>query len=240
MSSRCARRVLLPPLRIASLFVASHQGYPGPDDYCEALLAYDEESGLKPSGNDRIFRSGDLVPEDLRPPWRHSVMVQPLFFKEQALGYCVIEIGSRDGSVFKTIPELISTALKAIALSHAIVDEATRRQRAEQTRMAQELEIAAVRHLGQRGQERVEVRRGGAAHRQDPARGAQAVALDGRAVPAPDDVDALGGHAALELHRVRHRLEQRAGEEQRALRADRVEDDGGDSQVQQPAVAEHR
>lgn len=138
----------LPQLRVASLFVASHQGYPGPDDYCESLLAYDEESGLKPSGNDRIFRSGDLLPEDLRPPWRHSVMVQPLFFKEQALGYCAIEIGSRDGSVFKTIPELISTALKAIALSHAIVDEATRRQRAEQTRMAQELEIAARIQIG--------------------------------------------------------------------------------------------
>ena len=138
----------LPQLRISSLFVASHQGYPGPDDYCESLLAYDEESGLKPGGNERIFRSGELVPEDLRPPWRHSVMVQPLFFKEQALGYCVIEIGSRDGSVFKTIPELISTALKAIALSHAIVDEATRRQRAEQTRMAQELEIAARIQMG--------------------------------------------------------------------------------------------
>ena len=140
---REALRTHLPLLRIASLFVASHQGHPGPDDYSEALFSYDEESGHKPAGNDRIFRSGELIPEDLRPPWRHSMMVQPLFFKEQPLGFCVIEIGARDGSVFKTIPELISTALKAIALSHAIVDEATRRQRAEQARMAQELEIAA-------------------------------------------------------------------------------------------------
>ncbi|HTV24522.1 MAG TPA: PP2C family protein-serine/threonine phosphatase, partial [Polyangiaceae bacterium] len=54
-----------------------------------------------------------------------------------------IEIGARDGSVFKTIPELISTALKAILLANAIVEEATRRERAEQTRMSQELEIAA-------------------------------------------------------------------------------------------------
>jgi phosphoserine phosphatase RsbU/P len=133
----------LPNLRISSLFVARHDGRPGPDDLCEALLAYNEESGLEPSGNDRVFRTGEIVPADLRPPWRHSVMVQPLFFKEQALGFCVIEIGARDGSVFKTIPELISTALEAILLAQTIVDEATRRQRAEQTRMAQELEIAA-------------------------------------------------------------------------------------------------
>ena len=138
----------LPQLRIASLFIAQHQGHPGPDDFCEALLAYDEETGLKPAGNERIFRGGEVVPADLRPPWRHSLMIQPLFFKEQPLGFCAIEIGSRDGSVFKTIPELISTALKAIALSHGIVEEATRRQRAEQNRMAQELEIAASIQTG--------------------------------------------------------------------------------------------
>ena len=133
----------LPDLRIASLFVAQHRGVPGPDDCSEAILAYDEENGLKPAGNDLVFRTGEVVPLGLRPAWRHSVMVQPLFFKEQPLGFCVIELGARDAGAFKTIPELISTALKAISLSHAIVEEATRRQRAEQTRMAQELEIAA-------------------------------------------------------------------------------------------------
>jgi sigma-B regulation protein RsbU (phosphoserine phosphatase) len=133
----------LPNLRISSLFVARHDGRPGTDDLCEAVLAYNEERGLEPSGNDRVFRAGEIIPLDLRPPWRHSMMVQPLFFKERSLGFCVIEIGAREGSVFKTIPELISTALQAILLAQTIVEEATRRQRAEQTRMTQELEIAA-------------------------------------------------------------------------------------------------
>jgi phosphoserine phosphatase RsbU/P len=140
---RVALEQHLPALRIASLFVARHDGFPGPDDCSEAILAYDEEHRLKPEGFERIFRTGEVVPAELRPPWRHSVMVQPLFFKEQPLGFCVIEIGARDGSVFKTIPELISSALEAILLARAFVEEATRRQRAEQTRMAQELEIAA-------------------------------------------------------------------------------------------------
>ncbi len=133
----------LPNLRISSLNIATHTGYPGPDDYSELVLSYDDESQIKPAGSDRPFRTGDIIPPDLRPPWRHSVMVQPLFFKEQPLGFCVIEIGARDGSVFKTIPELISTALTAIGLAATIVVEATRRQQAEQSRMSQELEIAA-------------------------------------------------------------------------------------------------
>ena len=133
----------LPNLRISSLYVAQYAGQPGPEDYSELVLAYDDEKELRPEGNDLPFRTGDVVPSHLRPSWRHSMMVQPLFFNEQPFGFCAIEIGSRDGFLFQTIPELISTALKAIELARGIVEEATRRQRAEQARMSQELEIAA-------------------------------------------------------------------------------------------------
>src|SRR5688572_6659994 len=121
----------LPQLRISSLYVVTHPGRPGPDDYSLLLFAYDDESQLKAEGNDRPFRTGEVIPVALRPPWRHSVMVEPLFFDEQPLGFCAIEVGARDNSVFKTIPELISTALTAIHLAQTIAAEATRRQRAE-------------------------------------------------------------------------------------------------------------
>jgi phosphoserine phosphatase RsbU/P len=140
---RAALALHLPSLRISSLYVAKYSGHPRPDDYSELVLAYDDENELRPEGSDLPFRTGEIVPGHLRPHWRHSMMVQPLFFNEQPLGFCVIEIGSRDGFVFQTIPGLISTALKAIELASAIVEEATRRQRAEQARMSQELEIAA-------------------------------------------------------------------------------------------------
>ncbi len=142
-SLRAAVASNLPHLRVSSLYVATHPNRPGPDDYSEILLAYDDESHLKAEGNERPFRTGEIIPADLRPSWRHSMMVEPLFFDEQPLGYCAIEIGARDGSVFKTIPELISTALKAIRLAQTIALEATRRERAERSRLLQELEIAA-------------------------------------------------------------------------------------------------
>jgi sigma-B regulation protein RsbU (phosphoserine phosphatase) len=140
---RAALASHLPSLRISCLYIARYAGRPGPEDYAELVLAYDDENELRAEGNDLPFRTGDVVPPHLRPHWRHSLMVQPLFFNDQPLGFCAIEIGSRDGSVFQTIPELISTALKAIELAGAIVEEAMRRQRAEQARMSQELEIAA-------------------------------------------------------------------------------------------------
>lgn len=133
----------LPSLRIASLFVATFPGRPRPEDYSVLLLGYHAESQLQAAGNDMPFRTGEVIPSELRPPWRHSVMVEPLFFDDQPLGFCVLEIDARDGSVFKTLPELISSALTAIRLAQAIVEEATRRQRAEQSRLLQELEIAA-------------------------------------------------------------------------------------------------
>lgn len=142
-SLRTALAAHLPQLRVASLCVATHAGRPGPEDCSEVLIAYDDESHLKAEGNDRPFRTGEIIPADLRPGWRHSMMVEPLFFDEQPLGYCAIEIGARDSSVFKTIPELISTALKAIHLAQTIALEATRRERAEQSRLLSELEIAA-------------------------------------------------------------------------------------------------
>jgi sigma-B regulation protein RsbU (phosphoserine phosphatase) len=147
-SLRVALAEHLPNLRISSLHVAVQQGEPHPDAESRMLLAYDDESQLNAQASDLSFRTGEVIPNALRPAWRHSVMVQPLFFKDQALGFCVIEIGSRDGSVFKTIPELISTALKATQLAQAIALEATRRHRAEQARMSRELEIAASIQTG--------------------------------------------------------------------------------------------
>jgi DNA-binding LacI/PurR family transcriptional regulator/serine phosphatase RsbU (regulator of sigma subunit) len=138
----------LPNLRISSLYVALYCDTPSPDANSRLLLAYDDESQLKAEANDRLFRTGEILPPDLRPAWRHSVLVQSLFYKERPLGFCAIEIGSRDGSVFRTIPELISSALQAIELESAIADESKEREQVEQTRRAGEVERAARIQMG--------------------------------------------------------------------------------------------
>ena len=112
----------------------------------ESLLisAYDVEKKTDGSAElERRFASGSLLPEALMPARRHSLVIKPLFSGAKPLGFCLMEIGNFDGQLYETLPELISNTLRATQLSRALVDEATRRQRAEQQRMAQELEIAA-------------------------------------------------------------------------------------------------
>jgi DNA-binding LacI/PurR family transcriptional regulator/serine phosphatase RsbU (regulator of sigma subunit) len=138
----------LPDLRIASLYVALYCDTPGPDANSRLVLAYDDETQLKTEAHERLFRTGEILPPDLRPPWRHSVLVQSLFLKERPLGFCAIEIGSRDGSVFRTIPELISNALQAIELENAISGETREREQVEQARRSREVELAARVQLG--------------------------------------------------------------------------------------------
>ena len=131
----------LPLLGVPSCYVAV--GDSGPNDLSAQLIAFDQNRALVEHFVEKTFRTGELIPDDVRPPERHSMVVHPLFVREEVLGFCCLEIGPRDGSIYKALGDIISSAVKAAQLSEALVEEATRRERAEQARMAQELEIAA-------------------------------------------------------------------------------------------------
>ncbi len=131
----------VPLLGVPSCYVAV--GDSGPNELSAQLIAFDQKRGLAEHFVGKTFRTGELIPDDVRPPERHSMVVHPLFVREEVLGLCCLEIGPRDGSIYKTLGDIISSAVKAAQLSEALVEEATRRERAEQARMAQELEIAA-------------------------------------------------------------------------------------------------
>lgn len=131
----------LPRLGIPSCYVAAGASEAG--EVCSLLIAFDQKRGLVEHFTETTFRTGELIPRDVRPLERHSMVVHPLFVREEVLGFCCLEIGPRDGSIYKALGDIISSAVKAAQLSEALVEEATRRERAEQARMAQELEIAA-------------------------------------------------------------------------------------------------
>ena len=135
----------LPKLGIPSCYVLSQ---PHPDAEARLIIAYERERGLSVPADEAPFRTGEIVPSQHAPPRRHTMIVQPLFFKQQTQGFCAMEVGPHDFSPYIHIPELVSTALKAAELSRATIEEGTRRERAEQARMAQELEIATRIQVG--------------------------------------------------------------------------------------------
>ena len=74
---------------------------------------------------------------------RTSIVVEPLFFHARALGYLLLEMGPREGIVYESLAEQVSSALEGARLVTRLVEEATRRQEAERERLTKEMEIAA-------------------------------------------------------------------------------------------------
>ena len=131
-------------LHVHGCAVVTHQGerVPNGDDQVRLILAWDREHGL--SNIEGVeFRAAEIVPPAFRPPRRHTLMVQPLCFQTEALGWCLLEMDPPRAAVCEAIPAQISASLKATALQERLVAEATKRERAERSRLEHEIELAA-------------------------------------------------------------------------------------------------
>jgi DNA-binding LacI/PurR family transcriptional regulator/serine phosphatase RsbU (regulator of sigma subunit) len=135
----------LPTLRISSAAVVIHTSDrpPTSQDECRLIMAWDRERGLRTFADGLPFRAGQLVPDAAKPAARHTLMVQPLCFKNEALGWCLFEMDPPRTVVCEEIPEQVSAALKATALQERLVAEVTKRERAERARLQHEIEVAA-------------------------------------------------------------------------------------------------
>ncbi|HXX67014.1 MAG TPA: substrate-binding domain-containing protein [Polyangiaceae bacterium] len=90
-----------------------------------------------------VFDPRKLAPGrwmDARP---RTLVAEPLAFHGEQLGFALFEVGPKDGAVYEGLRELVSGAMKKARLVEQVVDEATRRQRAERERLEKEMEIAA-------------------------------------------------------------------------------------------------
>jgi phosphoserine phosphatase RsbU/P len=131
----------LPRFRIPRCYVVAGSG--GADSESHLMFAFDNgvKKQLPPEGIP--FKTSEIMAPEVRPTTRATLIVHPLFMQHEVLGYACYEVGPRDGALFKTLGDLTSSALKATQMSRALVEEVTRRERAERARMRQELDIAA-------------------------------------------------------------------------------------------------
>ncbi len=135
----------LPRLAIPGAWMALRTIDPGHDDAVEIVLAYHQAAtlGAQPAAGTKLA-AADLVSGVLGPLGRRaSLVVAPLSFHERAFGYLVMEIGPREGVVYASLAEQVSSALEGARLGARLVEEATRRQVAERERLEKEMEIAA-------------------------------------------------------------------------------------------------
>jgi sigma-B regulation protein RsbU (phosphoserine phosphatase) len=111
----------------------------------EVVLAHDVErppGGSEPGPGSKLSAAA-LLPAVIEPLARRaSIIVEPLYFHERALGCLLLEMGPREGIVYESLAEQVSSALEGARLVGRLVEEATRRQVAERERLEKEMEIA--------------------------------------------------------------------------------------------------
>ncbi|MGC4092948.1 MAG: PP2C family protein-serine/threonine phosphatase [Polyangiaceae bacterium] len=119
-----------------------HPGKLNPDSICEIVTAYDAERGSLPVVGES-FRAGDIVPSRLGFERRATWIASAAVMDDQVLGYCVLELGFVDASRCASLFEQMGFSLHSVALLRAMVEEETRRERAERARLENELALAA-------------------------------------------------------------------------------------------------
>jgi signal transduction histidine kinase/AraC-like DNA-binding protein len=118
----------LPSLGIASCYLALYENPPSSLGQSRLVLAFTEQGRIALAPGGRRFLSRQLSPEGLLPERRHSFVVEPLYFRDEPIGFVLFEIGPRDGAVYKVLGAQISSALKGALLL----------QQAQQARLAAE------------------------------------------------------------------------------------------------------
>jgi phosphoserine phosphatase RsbU/P len=111
----------------------------------EVVLAHDAERGPgggEPAPGTRLGPAA-LLPAVIEPLARRaSLIIEPLYFHDRTLGCLLMEMGPREGIVYESLAEQVSSALEGARLVARLVEEATRRQVAERERLEKEMEIA--------------------------------------------------------------------------------------------------
>jgi sigma-B regulation protein RsbU (phosphoserine phosphatase) len=114
----------------------------GMSDSAELVLAW---SADRPGAEllPRRIPTAQLIPGSIRIAERPgNLIVEPLYFEQEQLGFAVFEMGPTDGTVYETLREQASSAIKRARLVAELMRQTTLRERAEQEQLHKEVEIA--------------------------------------------------------------------------------------------------
>ena len=111
----------LPRLGIPSTYLALYENPAESLEYARIVMAYTDQGRIPLESEGRRFLVNQIIPPDLLLQGRrYSLVVEPLFFQERAIGYVVFEIGPRDGEVYELLRSNLSSALQGASLFHEI------------------------------------------------------------------------------------------------------------------------
>lgn len=130
----------IPRAEIPSCYVAAFDGKEHPPEKAKVILAYDRNGRIELDNDDVMFECcRELIPSKIfKNNNRYSMMVLPLFFSYNDIGYTLVEIGPKSGEIYDAIRVQMSTSLQGSLL----LEELKEKQREEVRRLKKEMEIA--------------------------------------------------------------------------------------------------
>jgi hypothetical protein len=111
-----------PELDIRSCFVIAFVGPEVPSPTARVMLAYDNQQ--RSPAVDALFPTRRLVPPELHADGQRSraLVVSLIFFREEVLGYMLIEIEESDLFAHESLRDLMSSALKGARLAERLTE----------------------------------------------------------------------------------------------------------------------
>jgi signal transduction histidine kinase/DNA-binding LacI/PurR family transcriptional regulator/AraC-like DNA-binding protein len=143
----------LPQLSIPRCYLSLYEDPLVPTTWSRLVMAYDEFGQINLDSTRMRFRSPALVPEGVLPADRRfSLVVEPLYFRKDHLGFVLFEADSHQEDVYEILRGQISGALKRTRLAEyniELYNEAVQaRQVAEDGRqLAEEADLLKSRFL---------------------------------------------------------------------------------------------
>jgi DNA-binding LacI/PurR family transcriptional regulator len=148
----------VPRLGIPGIYLALYENpqsyeYPQPaPEWSRLVLACNERGRLEIEPEGQRFPSRRLLPAGILPQERHQVLVlEPLFFREQQLGFVLLEVGPHDGAVYESLRGRISSALQGALLMHQVRQHALQLDTAvsETLTTVQEMQVTVTQTAAQ-------------------------------------------------------------------------------------------
>lgn len=116
----------LPRLGINICYLSLYEGKDIPAEWSRMILAFEGKKKFELEAGGLRIPNSALIPADFLPQSRrYSLVIEPLYFRDEHLGYAAFELGPRDGSIYETLRGQLSTALKGTQLVQQVKNQAT-------------------------------------------------------------------------------------------------------------------
>jgi PAS domain S-box-containing protein len=134
-------------LDMPSAYLSLYKDPQQPTEWSRLLLAYGENGRVELGPDGQRFPSRRLVPEGMLPERQYNLVAEPLYFRENQLGFVLFEVGPRDGAIYDVLRGEISSALRGALLlrARAQAEAALERAYAEVEQQVEE-RTAELRH----------------------------------------------------------------------------------------------